>query len=82
MHALYRSRVLIRGSGTPQIVDVHMAEFSDTERDKVKGGNLERLLPWPGTAAAKPGTISALHSTNKLKSISRKQPSLFLRTSK
>ncbi len=37
---------LVWGSGTPQIVDAHLAHWSEAEREKVKGGNLARLLPW------------------------------------
>ena len=38
---------MVWGSGTPTIVDVHMAGYSKMDRDKVKGGNLAELLPWP-----------------------------------
>jgi predicted TIM-barrel fold metal-dependent hydrolase len=34
------------GSGTPDIVDAHMAEYSAEERALVKGGNLAHLLGW------------------------------------
>ena len=37
---------LVWGSGTPQIVDAHLAHWSEAEREKVKGSNLARLLPW------------------------------------
>lgn len=37
---------LVWGSGTPGIVDAHLAHLSQTERAKVKGGNLLKLLPW------------------------------------
>lgn len=40
---------LVWGSGTPAIVDAHLAHFSAVERDKVKGGNLAALLRWPST---------------------------------
>jgi len=35
---------LVWGSGAPGIVDAHMPEYSAAERQKVKGGNLQRLL--------------------------------------
>ncbi|MFW6195446.1 MAG: amidohydrolase family protein, partial [Chloroflexota bacterium] len=35
---------MVWGSGTPRIVDAHMPEHSDAERDKVRGGNLAQLL--------------------------------------
>jgi len=38
---------LVWGSGTPAIVDAHLAHWSAADRAKVKGGNLARLLPWP-----------------------------------
>ena len=38
---------LVWGSGSPQIVDAHLAHFTSEERDKVRGGNLLALLPWP-----------------------------------
>ena len=38
---------LVWGSGTPRIVDAHMPEFSETDRMKVKGDNLARLLAYP-----------------------------------
>lgn len=37
---------LVWGSGTPAIVDAHMPEYSTADREKVKGGNLARLLGW------------------------------------
>jgi predicted TIM-barrel fold metal-dependent hydrolase len=37
---------LVWGSGTPAIVDTHMAGYSEADREKVKGGNLARLLRW------------------------------------
>lgn len=39
---------LVWGSGTPQIVDAHLAHLSEADRDKVKGGNLAHLLPFRG----------------------------------
>jgi predicted TIM-barrel fold metal-dependent hydrolase len=35
---------MVWGSGTPGIVDAHMAHWSTEDRAKVKGGNLRRLL--------------------------------------
>lgn len=37
---------LVWGSGTPKIVDTHLAHLSEADRAKVKGGNLARLLPF------------------------------------
>lgn len=37
---------LVWGSGTPEIVDAHMPEYSPEERARVKGGNLAGLLGW------------------------------------
>jgi len=37
---------LVWGSGTPTIVDVHLAHWSELDRAKVKGENLKNLL-WP-----------------------------------
>jgi predicted TIM-barrel fold metal-dependent hydrolase len=37
---------MVWGSGTPKIVDAHMQGYSATDREKVKGGNLARLLRW------------------------------------
>lgn len=37
---------LVWGSGTPAIVDAHLAHFSGAEREQVKGGNLAQLLRW------------------------------------
>jgi predicted TIM-barrel fold metal-dependent hydrolase len=37
---------LLWGGGTPRIVDVHMPDFNDADRAKVRGGNLARLLKW------------------------------------
>ena len=41
---------MVWGGGMPAIVDAHMAGYSEADRAKVKGGNLERLLPWPTNA--------------------------------
>jgi predicted TIM-barrel fold metal-dependent hydrolase len=35
---------MVWGSGTPAIVDTHLAHWSDADRAKVKGGNLQKLL--------------------------------------
>jgi predicted TIM-barrel fold metal-dependent hydrolase len=35
---------MIWGSGTPAIVDAHMAEYSQADRERVKGRNLADLL--------------------------------------
>ena len=35
---------VVWGSGSPQIVDVHLADYSADDRARVKGGNLARLL--------------------------------------
>jgi predicted TIM-barrel fold metal-dependent hydrolase len=35
---------LIWGSGSPKIVDTHLEHLPEVEREKVKGGNLVRLL--------------------------------------
>ena len=37
---------MVWGSGTPKIVDVHMASYSIHDRAKVKGGNIQKLLSW------------------------------------
>ncbi len=37
---------LVWGAGTPGIVDAHLSEYSEADRDKVRGGNLARLLSW------------------------------------
>jgi predicted TIM-barrel fold metal-dependent hydrolase len=37
---------MVWGSGTPNIVDAHMKEYSKEEIAKVKGGNLAKLLDW------------------------------------
>jgi predicted TIM-barrel fold metal-dependent hydrolase len=37
---------LVWGSGTPAIVDAHMSDYSESDREKVKGGNLAQLLGW------------------------------------
>jgi predicted TIM-barrel fold metal-dependent hydrolase len=35
---------LVWGSGTPEIVDAHLAAYPEADRAKVKGGNVARLL--------------------------------------
>lgn len=37
---------MIWGSGSPSIVDEHMSEFSEKDRAKVKGGNLNKIIDW------------------------------------
>jgi predicted TIM-barrel fold metal-dependent hydrolase len=37
---------LVWGSGTPEIVDVHVDGYSEADRAKVKGENLARIVPW------------------------------------
>ncbi|MBD2704146.1 amidohydrolase family protein [Spirosoma sp. BT702] len=37
---------VVWGSDSPSIVEKHMAEYSETDRAKVKGGNLRKLLNW------------------------------------
>lgn len=37
---------MVWGSGSPKIVDVHMADYSVNDRAKVKGGNIQQLLNW------------------------------------
>ncbi|MCC6457054.1 MAG: amidohydrolase family protein [Caldilineaceae bacterium] len=37
---------MVWGSGTPDIVDAHMQEYTEQERALVKGGNLAQLLKW------------------------------------
>ncbi len=37
---------LVWGSGPPSIVDIHMDGYSENERAKVKGGNLDRMIKW------------------------------------
>lgn len=37
---------MVWGSGSPKIVDVHMASYSTEDREKVKGGNIQKLLHW------------------------------------
>lgn len=37
---------MVWGSGTPGIVDAHLAHWSVEDREKVKGGNIKRLLGW------------------------------------
>lgn len=39
---------LVWGSGTPKIVDAHLADYPPDQRQKVKGGNLARMLKWAG----------------------------------
>jgi predicted TIM-barrel fold metal-dependent hydrolase len=37
---------VVWGSGTPDVVDAHMPEYSQEERGLVKGGNVAQLLNW------------------------------------
>jgi len=37
---------MVWGSGTPSIVDTHMSGYSEEDRAKVRGGNLERIVAW------------------------------------
>lgn len=37
---------MVWGSGTPKIVDEHLAHWSTADREKVKGDTLARLLGW------------------------------------
>ena len=37
---------MVWGSGSPKIVDAHMASYSAADRAKVKGGNIQQLLDW------------------------------------
>ena len=37
---------MVWGSGSPSIVDKHMAGYSEADRAKVKGGNIRKLLNW------------------------------------
>jgi predicted TIM-barrel fold metal-dependent hydrolase len=37
---------MVWGSGTPEIVDAHMSDYTEEERALVKGENLKRLLRW------------------------------------
>jgi predicted TIM-barrel fold metal-dependent hydrolase len=37
---------MVWGSGTPKIVDTHLAHLSEADRARVKGGNLLALLNW------------------------------------
>ena len=37
---------MVWGSGSPGIVDVHLSHWSESERAKVKGLNLQHLLNW------------------------------------
>lgn len=39
---------MVWGSGTPGIVDAHMEEYSEADRDLVRGGNVARILGWGG----------------------------------
>lgn len=42
---------VVWGAGSPAIVDAHMPEYSRADRDKVRGGNLAKLLNWDRTGA-------------------------------
>ncbi|MBT4504095.1 MAG: amidohydrolase [Gemmatimonadetes bacterium] len=37
---------MVWGSGSPGIVDAHMKGYTEEEREKVRGGNLDGLLDW------------------------------------
>ncbi len=37
---------MVWGSGTPEIVDAHMAGYAEAEREKVKGENVRKLAGW------------------------------------
>jgi predicted TIM-barrel fold metal-dependent hydrolase len=37
---------LIWGSGSTSIIDIHMADYSNENRAKVKGSNIQKLLNW------------------------------------
>ncbi|MFC5409314.1 amidohydrolase family protein [Larkinella bovis] len=37
---------MVWGGDSPTVVDKHMADYSEADRDKVKGGNLRQLLNW------------------------------------
>ena len=37
-------RRMVWGSGTPEIVDAHLSHLTPADRERVKGGNLARLL--------------------------------------
>lgn len=37
---------MVWGSGVPEIVDEHLAAYSEAERAAVKGDNLVKLLDW------------------------------------
>lgn len=37
---------LVWGSGTPHLIDLHLPDWSEADRAKIKGGNLEKLLAW------------------------------------
>ena len=43
----YGPERMVWGSGTPRLVDAHMEAHAKAERTQVKGGNLEKLLPFP-----------------------------------
>jgi predicted TIM-barrel fold metal-dependent hydrolase len=40
----FRPDRLVWGGGSPAIIDAHMERYSESDRLKVKGGNLARLL--------------------------------------
>lgn len=42
---------MVWGSGTPEIVDAHLSHLSAADRERVKGGNLARLLRLPHHSA-------------------------------
>lgn len=44
--AAYTPARMVWGSGVPEIVDAHLADYSEHERSQVKGGNLVKLLGW------------------------------------
>ena len=35
---------MVWGSGAPEIVDAHLSHWSESDRARVKGGNLQKLL--------------------------------------
>jgi len=39
---------LVWGGGMPGLIDTHLPHLPDADRAKIKGGNLARLLDWPG----------------------------------
>ena len=45
---------LVWGSGSPAIVDAHLADYSSADRERVKGGNLARLLKLSAPAVTAP----------------------------